>query len=107
MMSSDYQQPRLDQFTLTVHGGDTSLNQISIVSKLYAEVFAEPPYREGRAEVEDFASSWSKLVDQPNFRLVIADRMGEPVGFSFGHQLRVSTNWWDGALTAPARRYYN
>lgn len=100
MTSPDYQQPRLDQVTLTVHGPDTGLNQLDTVSQLYAEIYAEPPYYEGSADVEDFASGWSRRVDQPNFRLVIAHRKGEPVGFGFGHQLRANTGWWDGALTA-------
>lgn len=99
MRPHDYQQPGLDQLTLTVHGAGSSLSQLSIVSKLYAEVFAEPPYYEGCAEVEDFTSGWPQFVKQPNFRLVIADRMGEPIGFGFGHQLPVATSWWNGALT--------
>lgn len=35
----------MDQFTLTVHGGDTGLEQLRTVRDLYAE----PPYREGPA----------------------------------------------------------
>lgn len=99
MTPSDY-QPGLGPVTLTVHGADTSLGQLDVVSELYAEVYAEAPYYEGSADVEDFRSGWPRRVDQPNFRLVIAHRMGEPVGFGFGHELRVQTRWWDGALAA-------
>lgn len=100
MTPRDCPQSGLDQLTLTVHGADTSLNQLSTVSALYAEAYAEPPYYEGRAEVEDFVSGWSTRINQPNFRLVIADWMSKPVGFGFGHQLHSQTSWWDGALTA-------
>ena len=100
MTPRDCRQSGLDQLTLTVHGADTSLNQLRTVSVLYAEAYAEPPYYEGRAEVEDFVSGWSTRTNQPNFRLVIADRLNESVGFAFGHQLHLQTSWWDGALTA-------
>jgi ribosomal protein S18 acetylase RimI-like enzyme len=89
----------VDQLTVTVYGTDTSLNQCRTVSDLYAEVYAEPPYNEGPAEVEDFASGWHRTIDQPNFRLVIARRADEPIAFTFGVQLRVRTKWWKGALT--------
>ncbi|MDQ3762375.1 MAG: GNAT family N-acetyltransferase [Actinomycetota bacterium] len=54
---------------------------------------------EGPAEVEDFTSGWSRRIDQRNFRLVVARRAEEPIGFAFGFQLPAQTKWWDGALT--------
>ena len=90
----------VDQLTLTIYGTDTSLNQRSTVRDLYAEIYAEPPYNEGPDEAEDFASGWHRTIDQRNFRLVIARRADEPIGFAFGVQLRARTKWWNGALTA-------
>ncbi len=87
------------QLTVTIYGTDTSLEQCAQVRDLYAEVYAEPPYGEGPAEVEDFAAGWHRTIDQRNFRLVIARRADEPIGFAFGVQLRVRTKWWKGALT--------
>lgn len=90
----------VDQLTLTIYGTDTSLNQRSTVRDLYAEIYAEPPYNEGPDEAEDFASGWHRTIDQCNFRLVIARRADEPIGFAFGVQLRARTKWWNGALTS-------
>lgn len=96
---SDHARVGVDQLRVTIYGTDTSLDQRNTVRDLYAEIYAEPPYHEGPAEVEDFASGWHRTIDQRNFRLVIARRAGEPIGFAFGVQLRVRTKWWKGALT--------
>jgi ribosomal protein S18 acetylase RimI-like enzyme len=71
---------------------------VELVLPVYAEVYAEPPYLEGPAEVEDFARSWPGRVAAPGFRLVTAAEDGHVVGFSFGHQLTAGTRWWAGAL---------
>jgi ribosomal protein S18 acetylase RimI-like enzyme len=90
---------RVDQLTLTIYGTDASLNQRSTVRDLYAEIYAEPPYNEGPDDADDFASGWHRTIDQCNFRLVIARRADEAIGFAFGVQLRARTKWWNGALT--------
>lgn len=89
----------VDHLTLTIYGTDTSLAQRDTVRDLYAEIYAEPPYNEGPEETAHFASGWHRTIDQQNFRLVIARRVGEPIGFAFGVQLRVKSKWWKGALT--------
>jgi ribosomal protein S18 acetylase RimI-like enzyme len=89
----------VDQLTLTIYSTDTSLGQRSTVCELYADIYAEPPYNEGPTEVEDFASDWPRRIDQRNFRLVVARRADEPIGFAFGLQLPTQTKWWEGALT--------
>lgn len=99
MTPSDSSSVGVDRLTLTVYGTDTSADQRSTVGELYAEVYAEPPYNEGPTEAEDFTSGWPRTIDQRNFRLVVARRAGEPIGFAFGLQLRARTKWWDGALT--------
>ncbi len=99
MIPSDTPPVGVDRLTLTIYGTDTSVGQRSIVSELYAEVYAEPPYNEGPTEAEEFRSGWSRTIDQRNFRLVVARRADEPMGFAFGLQLRARTKWWGGALT--------
>lgn len=89
----------VDRLTLTMYGADTSAGLLSTVGELYAEIYAEPPYDEGPAEVEDFTSSWSQRVDRHNFRLVVARRADEPIGFAFGYQLGARTKWWENTLT--------
>lgn len=89
----------VDRLTLTIYGADTSVDMLSSVAHLYAEIYAEPPYDEGPTDVADFTSSWSQRIGQRNFRLVVARRAAEPIGFAFGYQLSTRTAWWDGALT--------
>lgn len=89
----------VDHLTLTMYGADTSAGQLSTIGELYAEIYAESPYDEGPAEVEDFTSNWSQQVDQHNFRLVVARRADEPIGFAFGYQLGARTKWWKNILT--------
>lgn len=91
--------PRLDQLAFAIHDGDTASGELQVVRQLYAEVFAEPPYYEDAAEVDRFVAGWSRLFDQPGFRLVVAKRAHQPIGFTFGLQLLEQTQWWEGAVT--------
>lgn len=92
-------QPGPDQYTLTRHGADTAVARLGTIGELYAEIYAEPPYRGGPADVADFAASWPRRVAQPNFRLILAQHGDQQIGFSFGFQLTVESDWWDGALS--------
>lgn len=78
----------VDRLTLTIYGTGTAAAQSGAIRNLYAEIYAEPPYHEGPAEVEDFASAWPRTINQRNFRLVIARRAAEPIGFAFGFSLQ-------------------
>lgn len=71
---------------------------VDLVRDVYAEVYADPPYCDGPAEVEAFAESWPARVAAPGFRLVVVSDEGRAVAFTFGHLLRVGTQWWSGAL---------
>jgi GNAT superfamily N-acetyltransferase len=73
------------------------------VSAAYAAVYAEAPYRDGPAEVAEFAAEWPGLVTQPGFRLVLARAgSGEVVGFALGHQVEPASGWWTGLAPASA-----
>src|SRR5262245_19511289 len=87
----------VDRLTLTIYGADTSADLLNTIGELYAEIYAEPPYDEGPADAADFMAGWSQLIDQHNFRLVVARHADEPIGFALGHQLHTQTTWW----TAP------
>jgi ribosomal protein S18 acetylase RimI-like enzyme len=63
---------------------------------LYAAVYAEPPYRDGPAEVAEFVAEWSDLLHQPGFRLVVARTAGQLVGFGLGHMVDSASGWWAG-----------
>lgn len=71
---------------------------VDLVLPVYAEVYAEPPYFEGEAEVADFARAWPGRVAAPGFRLIVARSDDRPVGFTFGHELTPNTRWWSGVL---------
>lgn len=88
-----------DQVMLSVHHAETGLDQFGTVRELYADAYAESPYFVGPVEVEDFAARWPVRVAKPNFRLVLAHRADQPIGFVFGYQLGADTTWWDAALT--------
>lgn len=99
MTPSVFRPCEVDRLTLTIYGTDTSVDMLSTVSELYAEIYAEPPYDEGSAEVEDFISGWPRVINQKNFRLVVARRADEPIGFAFGYQLQAGAKWWNNAVT--------
>lgn len=72
---------------------------LDTILPLYAEVYAEPPYSEGPADIQDFVTSYARRAAEPGFRLEVAvEPDGEPVAFAFGHSLRTDTKWWDGLL---------
>jgi len=68
---------------------------------LYAAVYAEPPYRDGPAEVAEFVAEWRELLNQPGFRLVVARTAGQLVGFALGHVVESASGWWAGIRPGP------
>jgi GNAT superfamily N-acetyltransferase len=75
---------------------------LATIRPLYAEIYAEDPYGEGPADVDDFAETWPSRASQPGFRAVIAyTDTGTPIGFTFGHQLSPTTQWWNGLQHKP------
>jgi ribosomal protein S18 acetylase RimI-like enzyme len=71
---------------------------LSAVGRLYAEVYQEPPYCEGADDAADFIAGMPRRAAQPAFQMIVAIADGEPVGFTFGHQLAPDTRWWEGAI---------
>ncbi|WP_370420827.1 GNAT family N-acetyltransferase [Streptomyces sp. QH1-20] len=68
---------------------------------VYAEVFAEPPYRETAADVKATFRRFRSQTRQHTFRGALAHTgTGEPVGIAYGYNLGPTTGWWD-QLTAP------
>ena len=68
---------------------------------LYAAVYAEPPYRDGPADVAEFVAEWRDLSARPGFRLVVARTAGELVGFALGHVVDEASGWWAGIRPGP------
>lgn len=97
-MTSGERSTVLDDLTVTVYRRGTALNEIDAIAPIYASAYAEAPYHEGPDDVAEFRNGWPRRVAQQSFRLVVARLRGEPVGFSFGHQLTTDTRWWNGLL---------
>jgi len=68
---------------------------------LYAAVYAEPPYRDGPADVAEFVAEWPELLNQPGFRLVVARTADQLVGFAVGHMVGPASGWWAGIRPDP------
>jgi ribosomal protein S18 acetylase RimI-like enzyme len=69
------------------------------VRTVYGEVYAEPPYNEGNEDVERFMRRLVIHQQQPRFKLVLARRDSEAVGFAYGYGLRSTTTWWSDMIT--------
>ncbi|TDC79101.1 GNAT family N-acetyltransferase [Streptomyces hainanensis] len=70
---------------------------------VYAEVFAEPPYRETADDVAAAFRRFRAQVRKPSFRAAFARiTEGVPVGMAYGYNLGADTGWWD-QLTVRVR----
>jgi ribosomal protein S18 acetylase RimI-like enzyme len=92
-------QPSDEVRVQTYEGAATALTDD--LRALYAAVYAEPPYRDGPAEVAEFVAEWRELSTQPGFRLVVARTAGQLVGFALGHLVDRASGWWEGIRAAP------
>lgn len=72
--------------------------QLDALLPVYEEVYAEPPYREGPREAEEFLNQLFQQLRRPGFRLVTATTGGRIIGFSFGLLLPADTQWWADEL---------
>ncbi|MEU7166678.1 GNAT family N-acetyltransferase [Streptomyces morookaense] len=68
---------------------------------VYAEVFAEPPYKETEADVAATFRRFRSQTRKTGFRAALARTQdGEAVGIAYGYPLSPNTGWWD-QLTKP------
>ena len=87
-------QPADEVWVETYDGSAASL--IDGLRVLYAAVYAEPPYRDGPADVAEFVAEWRELRNQPGFWLVVARTAGQLVGFAVGYVAEWASGWWVG-----------
>ncbi|QIJ62944.1 GNAT family N-acetyltransferase [Streptomyces sp. JB150] len=81
--------------------GQAALQAEDAFTLVYAEVFAEPPYRETDEEVAATFRRFRSQARKPGFAAALArTEHGEAVGMAYGHPLPQNTGWWD-ALTEP------
>ncbi|GAB2639830.1 GNAT family N-acetyltransferase [Nocardia goodfellowii] len=74
--------------------------RVEALIELYGEVFAEPPYLEGPAEVARFRELLTAEMAEPGFELVCALDSGVLVGMAYGYTLAAGT-WLPEAATPP------
>jgi GNAT superfamily N-acetyltransferase len=64
--------------------------------RLYGDVYGGAPYRDGPADVAEFAAEWDRLRMEPGIRLVLARAAVGLVGFGLGHVVQPDSGWWGG-----------
>jgi hypothetical protein len=80
--------------------GDTAGQHVDELAALYAEVYAEPPYKWGEEHVALFRTWFGGQRHQDGFTLIEAREQGQLVAFGFGVTLLPNTPWWKN-LTTP------
>lgn len=80
--------------------GDMAGQHVDELAALYAEVYAEPPYKWGEEHVALFRTWFGGQRRQDGFTLIEAREQGRLVAFGFGVTLLPNTPWWQN-LTAP------
>lgn len=82
---------------------DFGPNQVSFIiphlNDLYAQVYVEPPYCEGTAEVANFATRFEDQRREVGFSLTSCWRDRELLGYLYGFTLTPDCNWQDSLLT--------
>ncbi|WP_249714038.1 GNAT family N-acetyltransferase [Rhizomonospora bruguierae] len=68
--------------------------------RLYAVVYAEPPYEEGPEMVDKFARSLTEEMNRPGFTLVDAMEGERVVGVAYGWTMPAG-RWWSNAEDDP------
>ncbi|MDR7280363.1 GNAT family N-acetyltransferase [Catenuloplanes atrovinosus] len=74
-----------------------------LLTEVYAEVYAEPPYREGPEQVARFRERYPEDVGRTGFVLVRAVDGGELAGVAYGWTMEPG-RWWPGAVPEPPER---
>jgi ribosomal protein S18 acetylase RimI-like enzyme len=91
----------MSDVVVRTHDGRVTETLVERIVRLYAAVFAEPPYEEGPEDVEDFRELLAIELPQPGFRLITAEVDAELAGFAYGYSLRAATRWWEGVVPPP------
>jgi GNAT superfamily N-acetyltransferase len=88
------------EITLELLDGTQAAQHADELQALAAEVYADPPYRQGAEQAAELAGRFRVRRRQPGFALAEARHGEYLVGYALGMPLRPSTSWWRN-LTAP------
>ncbi|MFG3555144.1 GNAT family N-acetyltransferase [Micromonospora sp. NPDC047557] len=86
--------------TYTVHTAESAAAVFPALVRLYAVVYAEPPYTEGPEQVAGFAAALPGETRRPGFTLVAAEDAGVLVGAAYGWTMPAG-RWWTRADVEP------
>ncbi|MEV1315394.1 GNAT family N-acetyltransferase [Micromonospora arborensis] len=86
--------------TYTAHDSSDATPLIGDLGRLYAVVYAEPPYNEGLADTIRFMDGLYTEIERPGFTLITATDQGELVGAAYGWTMPAG-KWWSRADTDP------
>lgn len=79
---------------------DAARDRVGDLRRVYEIVYAEPPYRQGPEDADEFEDRFARQSEQDGFRLVIAVAGGRVVGFCYTIGLPAG-RWWRGAQQDP------
>jgi GNAT superfamily N-acetyltransferase len=85
--------------TFQLLDGNQASAHLDELQALHAEVYADPPYRQGD-DAASFADRFRVQRRQPGFALAEARHGGYLVGYAYGMPLRPSTSWWRDLTTS-------
>jgi ribosomal protein S18 acetylase RimI-like enzyme len=81
--------------------GAAAIEEAPAFRRIYAEVFAEPPYNETDSDAAEAFERFPKQTRQPGFAAVLARTdAGEPVAMAFGYLVTPENSWWDEVTAA-------
>lgn len=86
--------------TYTRHSAESAIAVFPALVRLYAIVYAEPPYTEGPEQVAGFADGLPAESRRPGFTLVAAEDAGDLVGAAYGWTMAAG-RWWMRADVEP------
>lgn len=89
-----------DDVVIEVHGAADAPMLLDVVSDLYRDVFAPPPFNATAETVLDQRGYFPKVAARPGFRLVLARFADRFVGFGYGYLLPADSRWWHGVVEA-------
>lgn len=67
--------------------------------EVYAEAFAQPPYRTPPAAADAWVAALPVHAARPGFRMVVAELAGRLAGFAYGYATSAG-QWWHDAIAA-------
>ncbi len=82
--------------TLNHLDGAEASNVFEQVFRIYALVYADPPYSQTDADRAEFVTRAARHFKQPGFDLTCAWMGDQMIGFAYGFAIQPGSGWWDG-----------